>query len=71
MRFIAAVLGSLVLVACQPNSVPTSLPLVPQERSEVTSDDAAVIYAALDGVIIQTPAYLQYAEKQGQTVGDR
>jgi len=70
MRFIVAMLSSLVLVACQPNSVPMSLPLVSQERSELTSDDAAVIYAALDGLIIQRyAAYRQYAEKQGQTMG--
>lgn len=68
MRFIVAVLSSLVLVACQSNSAPMPVPLVPQERSELTSDDVAVIYAALDGVIIQGYArYLEGAEKQGQT----
>jgi hypothetical protein len=45
MRFIAATLSGLVLAACQPNSVPVSLPVIPEERSELTSDDAAVIHA--------------------------
>jgi hypothetical protein len=59
-------LSSLVL-ACQPNSTPIDLP---QERSELTSDDTAVIHAAIHSLIIQRYGpYRQYAEKQGQTIG--